>query len=84
MIKANELYSTLICYSPHTTQTELTHTLKETADYILRNNGGYITEEDGTLLVYIKGKKFLYCNDLRYGILLSDYLRLHEGFECKP
>ena len=41
--------------------TEL-YSVKEVADFIHTNNGGYITEEDGTPLLQIRNRDFEFCS----------------------
>ena len=57
------------------------YNLKEVADFIHVMGGGYITEDDGTPLLEIKERDFVFCNDMRYKYALMKELRKGEGFE---
>jgi hypothetical protein len=57
------------------------YNLKEVADFIHVMGGGYITEDDGTPLLEIKERDFVFCNDVHYKYALMAELRKGEGFE---
>lgn len=53
----------------------------EVTDFILTHSSGYITEDDGTLLLTFINGEIDYCNDMRYRAILIQELRKSEGFE---
>ena len=57
------------------------YNLKEVADFIHVMGGGYITEDDGTPLLEIQERDFVFCNDVHYKYALMAELRKGEGFE---
>jgi len=57
------------------------YNLKEVADFIHVMGGGYITEDDGTPLLEIKERDFVFCNDMRYMFLRFLYVFLPKFFK---
>ena len=55
--------------------------VKEVADFIHTNGGGYITEEDGTPLLEFEHGEIDECTDMRFRDELMAELRKGEGFE---
>ena len=55
--------------------------VKEVADFIHTNGGGYITEEDGTPLLEFENGEIDECTDMRFRDELMAELRKGEGFE---
>ena len=78
-----DYYDVLLGFSDELCDQEGTKffSVKEVADFIHTNCGGYITEEDGTPLLQIKNRDFVFCNDMRYKYELMAQLRKGEGFE---
>ena len=55
--------------------------VKEVADFIHTNGGGYITEEDGTPLLEFDSGEIDECTDMQFRDELMAELRKSEGFE---
>ena len=55
--------------------------VKDVADFIHTMGGGYITEADGTPLLEIQERDFVFCNDVHYKYALMAELRKGKGFE---
>lgn len=82
-MKTENYYDVLLGFSDKLCDDEGTRlfSVKEAADFILANDGGYITEEDRTPLLQIRNSNFEFCNDMRYKFELMAELRKGEGFE---
>lgn len=65
----------------HDEGTEL-YSMHEVADFIFtHNNGGLITEKDGTPLLEFESGEIFDCGDMQYKDKLMIELRKGEGFE---
>lgn len=77
-----EQYEILFGFAELTFEKTKLHGVKEVADFIhIHNNGGLITEKDGTPLLEFGNGEIYDCGDMQYKDKLMIELRKGEGFE---